>query len=803
MCWGPQLESSPRFVSRLRLHATATSEQPCRLAQVLHKLNNGVILRISAEPQRSCGQIYILDFLSFIFELLNPESYIDVILLTIARLFKVNTNFASNTLAFLSEVAHLMSTNGIASKNSASTATVPDTVASLTNGKSAMAYALSGLTQQTTCSDDWTPESSSKASDEEDYDTLKLDPETLVAGSKGGGRMKDTTPSGRIRGDSVSTEGSTNDGKIYEPIRSRIPENILSHSIPQHSEKNGRKKSIQVILERTDKNGRYTLTADDPEIREILRTRIERETSAKGGKMSRKRFRDLVFTRQFTTFDRQNPLSSTSPFHGFFTLFWLAMALLLFKVALQNWKSQGSVFGNAEILHMMVDRDLVVMGLTDGAMTLTTGFGLLLQKLIANGYLSWNGSGWLIQSLFEISFISSVIGWTFYRDWPWTHTVFIVLHAFVFLMKTHSFSFYNGYLSQVFRRRTLLEQKLKQLDEMDTLDSPIANPRPSFSATGLDRSNPNDVLQRRRSVGLKGSTDLHSEESEIASMASAIESGEPLDPDQVLAFTRVIKSEINSLDDELKGKCTHSGNCYPKNLNIMNFADWTCLPTLVYELEYPRQERINWWYVAEKSSATLGVIWVMIIISQAYIYPVVAETVRMKEAGMTLQQRWEDFPWVVSDMLFPLLLEQLLSWYVIWECLLNVLAEVTRFADRGFYGDWWNSVSWDQYARDWNRPVHNFLLRHVYHSSISAFHLSKTEATFITFLLSAVVHEILMFCLFKKVRGYLFAMQLSQIPLAALSRTRLMKGRDTLGNLVFWIGLFVGPSLITALYLIV
>ena len=27
---------------------------------------------------------------------------------------------------------------------------------------------------------------------------------------------------------------------------------------------------------------------------------------------------------------------------------------------------------------------------------------------------------------------------------------------------------------------------------------------------------------------------------------------------------------------------------------------------------------------------------------------------------------------------------------------LNVLAELTRFADRGFYGDWWNTVSWDQ-----------------------------------------------------------------------------------------------------------
>jgi sterol O-acyltransferase len=133
---------------------------------------------------------------------------------------------------------------------------------------------------------------------------------------------------------------------------------------------------------------------------------------------------------------------------------------------------------------------------------------------------------------------------------------------------------------------------------------------------------------------------------------------------------------------------------------------------------------------------------------------------------------------------------------------LNVLAELTRFADRGFYGDWWNSVSWDQYARDWNRPVHNFLLRHVYRSSISALSVSKGTATFITFFISACIHELVMACLFRKVRGYLFTMQLLQIPLVSLSRTKLLKGRVILGNVIFWIGLFVGPSFLTSLYLI-
>jgi sterol O-acyltransferase len=359
-------------------------------------------------------------------------------------------------------------------------------------------------------------------------------------------------------------------------------------------------------------------------------------------------------------------------------------------------------------------------------------------------------------------------------------------------------------VSRVYRRRNLLQEKLRQLDGMNTQErhEPTLSDKKALTTTSLE--NPaSHALTKRRNLGPKYSTNLTNEVSDIASISHAIETGKPLDEEQTQAFHKVLNTEITILDEELRGKCTTTDNMYPRNLTLYNFVEWTCLPTLVYDLEYPRQERINWWYVAEKSAATLGVIWVMIIISQAYIYPVVVETVRLKEAGMSLDERWKEFPWVVSDMLFPMLLEQLLSWYVIWECLLNVLAEVTRFADRGFYGDWWNSVSFDQYARSWNLPVHHFLLRYVYHSSISFFHLSKMQATFFTFLLSAIIHEVLMFCLFKKVRGYLFTFQLTQLPLAAFMKTKMMRGQDTLGNIIFWFGLFIGPSLITSLYLIV
>lgn len=212
---------------------------------------------------------------------------------------------------------------------------------------------------------------------------------------------------------------------------------------------------------------------------------------------------------------------------------------------------------------------------------------------------------------------------------------------------------------------------------------------------------------------------------------------------------------------------------------------------------------INWEYVAEKSVATAGILFIMMLVSQSFIYPVVMQTIAMKEAGLPLLERLQLFPSILSVLIFPFMMEYLMAWYIIWECILNLLAELTFFADRGFYADWWNSVSWDQFARDWNRPVHNFLLRHVYHSSISSMRVTKTTATLITFFLSALIHELVMWCLFKKLRGYLLILQMCQLPLVQLSRSRFLKGHATFGNLFFWVGIFTGPSLLCSLYLII
>ncbi|KAK3937931.1 O-acyltransferase [Diplogelasinospora grovesii] len=547
----------------------------------------------------------------------------------------------------------------------------------------------------------------------------------------------------------------------------------------------------------------YVLSADDDAaIRDAVSRSLQR---AKGGTTRGARpgakFADLVFTRKFSTFDRQNQDAANSPFHGFFTLFWMAVFFFILKIGAENWKKHGNPLGTNEIMKTMFRRDVLVLLLADGVMCGMTGVSWLLQRAVRAGYIDWDRSGWVIQNIWQSIYIGAVIGLTLLREWPWTHTVFFVMHGMVMVMKQHSYAFYNGHLSSTYKKRAQLLSKLKELEKIAPVESPSATEPP---ASGLSTSLLSKIPsadeykeQRRHSMSHDGRA-----VPDIDRIAAAISSGEPLDESQVQVFERILKWEVDALSDELKGKSTLASRAYPNNLTFLNHYEFIVLPTLVYELEYPRSDKIDWYYAAEKMAACFGIIFVMIMISQAFIYPVVMDTVRMKEVGMPLAERFMHFPWMLAELIFPFMMEYLLAWYLIWETILNFLAELTYFADRSFYDAWWNSVSWDQFARDWNRPVHNFLLRHVYHSSISAMKVNKHTATLITFFLSACVHELVMWCIFKKLRGYLLFLQMCQLPLVRLSRTKFLRHRATLGNMMFWLGIFTGPSILCSLYLI-
>ena len=84
----------------------------------------------------------------------------------------------------------------------------------------------------------------------------------------------------------------------------------------------------------------------------------------------------------------------------------------------------------------------------------------------------------------------------------------------------------------------------------------------------------------------------------------------------------------------------------------------------------------------------------------------------------------------------------LMGFYALFQSALNGLAEVMRFADREFYTDWWNVDSIRDYWTSWNKPVTNFMKRHVY-VPLRKRGVPQFLAQIIVFIISAILHELL------------------------------------------------------------
>lgn len=241
---------------------------------------------------------------------------------------------------------------------------------------------------------------------------------------------------------------------------------------------------------------------------------------------------------------------------------------------------------------------------------------------------------------------------------------------------------------------------------------------------------------------------------------------------------------------------------YPANLTYSNFSDYLLCPTLCYELSYPRTPEIRWRKVAEKVAGLFGCIFLLTVISEEFINPVMTDaatrlTPPPEQTSTTLLILLD----AISLLLFPFTLTFLLVFLVIFEYVLGAFAELSRFADRHFYADWWNSTTWLEFSRMWNIPVHRFLQRHVYSASRS--HVSRPLATLVTFFISAIAHELVMFCLTKKVRGYGFVCQMLQLPIVVVQQTKWVREQRVLNNVLFWCSMIWGLSMICALYVLV
>lgn len=99
------------------------------------------------------------------------------------------------------------------------------------------------------------------------------------------------------------------------------------------------------------------------------------------------------------------------------------------------------------------------------------------------------------------------------------------------------------------------------------------------------------------------------------------------------------------------------------------------------------------------------------------------------------------------------------------------------------------------------KSVHYWMIRHLYFPCIRL-RVSKIFATFVVFLVSAIMHEVLVSVPFHMVRPWSFLGMMMQIPLVAITKYFYRKHPgSSIGNMVFWLSFcVVGQPMAIMLY---
>ncbi|PRP80579.1 diacylglycerol O-acyltransferase 1 [Planoprotostelium fungivorum] len=236
-------------------------------------------------------------------------------------------------------------------------------------------------------------------------------------------------------------------------------------------------------------------------------------------------------------------------------------------------------------------------------------------------------------------------------------------------------------------------------------------------------------------------------------------------------------------------------NNYPSNITLKDIYYFMVVPATVYQQDYPRTQRIRKGWLARRIAEMVRKIFflfLIVVIVEQYITPLVRNSLAPLNNANLLQ---------ISERLLKLSIPNLFVWllgfYVFFHLGLNILAEFCTFADREFYKDWWNSTTIGYFWRNWNMPVHNWMMTHVYIPCIKRGY-SKIQSGFICFLLSAIFHELIIGVPFQMLKGWAFAGMMVQIPGGLLSER--LRGKQW-GNVAFWFSIVLGqPFCVLMMY---
>nr|CAI5868684.1 unnamed protein product [Callosobruchus analis] len=233
---------------------------------------------------------------------------------------------------------------------------------------------------------------------------------------------------------------------------------------------------------------------------------------------------------------------------------------------------------------------------------------------------------------------------------------------------------------------------------------------------------------------------------------------------------------------------------YPDNLNLKDLYYFICAPTLCYELNFPKTDRIRKRFLLKRIFEVLICGQIIMVIMQQYMVPSIKNSL-IPFSNMDYTRTAER----LLKLAIPNHLAWLIGFYLMFHSWLNLVGEILHFADRSFYNDWWNANNIDMFWRNWNLPVHRWALRHLYFPMIEMGYGRMTGSVAV-FFISAFFHEYMVSVPLKTYKVWAFMGMMGQIPLSYVSRFIERSYGPRFGNIVFWASVILGQPLVIMMY---
>ncbi|KAL6263344.1 hypothetical protein P5V15_006142, partial [Pogonomyrmex californicus] len=257
--------------------------------------------------------------------------------------------------------------------------------------------------------------------------------------------------------------------------------------------------------------------------------------------------------------------------------------------------------------------------------------------------------------------------------------------------------------------------------------------------------------------------------------------------------TQQSASDVTDMEHEINDRGSALVQ-YPDNLNVADLYYYILAPTLCYELNFPRTQRIRKRFLIKRILEVVVGCQVVMSLFQQWMIPSVKNSL-IPFSNMDVAK--------ASERLLKLAIPNHLIWlcffYLIFHSFLNLLGELLHFADRNFYCDWWNANNIDTFWRTWNMLVHRWAVRHLY-IPIVEMGYSKNTASVTVFFISAFFHEYLVSVPLKTFKIWAFMGMMGQIPLSVLSKMVERYAGARWGNIVVWASLIIGQPLCIMMY---